>query len=141
MVKISLVELEQVLPIRQHVLWPDLPIESSLVEGDNGAIHIGASVGNKLVCVASIFIDGNQGRLRKFATLPDYQGQGIGSQVIEFVLNMLERQNIEVFWCDARESALDFYKRFGMVIEGDIFYKKGVAYKKASLVLSTLRYE
>jgi ribosomal protein S18 acetylase RimI-like enzyme len=94
-----------------------------------------------LVCVASIFIDGNQGRLRKFATLPDYQGQGIGSQVIEFVLNMLERQNIEVFWCDARESALDFYKRFGMVIEGDIFYKKGVAYKKASLVLSTLRYE
>ncbi|CAH0538966.1 GNAT family N-acetyltransferase [Vibrio marisflavi] len=133
--EIRAIDLQQVLPIRHQVLWPNEPIEYCIVDGDETAEHFGAFLNNKLVCVASIYLDNTHARLRKFATLPAYQTQGIGSAMIQFIIHFLSNKQMTRFWCDARESALPFYQRFNMKEEGNRFYKNGVPYFKVSLNL------
>lgn len=123
----------EVLPIRHSVLWPNKPLSFCKVEGDHFATHYGAFIGKKLVCVASVYNSGNEARLRKFATLPEYQGRGIGANVIEKLVRDLKRENVSYFWCDARISAQSFYQKFGLCVEGEEFYKSNVAYFKMSV--------
>lgn len=133
---IQQVDTQQVLPVRQQVLWPDKPMSFCLVDGDEIASHYGAFVADQLVCVASIYINGNQARLRKFATVEQYQGQGIGTKVIQHVLDSLRNRDVDYFWCDARTTAIGFYHRFGLRSEGDEFHKSNVGYFKMSLSLT-----
>ncbi|MDO6525254.1 GNAT family N-acetyltransferase [Motilimonas sp. 1_MG-2023] len=128
--EIIVLNWQQTLAIRQAVLWPNQPQSFSQVSGDEDAKHYGVVIDGKLVSVASIFVDQHEARLRKFATLQEFQGRGIGSYLIEHILHQLIEQGYKLFWCDARESALGFYQRFGMAISGERFYKADQAYFK-----------
>lgn len=131
--EIQQLTVKQVLPIRHQVLWPDKPESFCRVAGDDLALHYGAFVDGRLVCVASVYPDGKSARLRKFATLVDYQGQGIGTEILAHALSVAREQGTEYFWCDARESAQGFYSKFGMAVEGEVFIKSGVRYLKMSV--------
>ncbi|MGF1728275.1 GNAT family N-acetyltransferase [Photobacterium kasasachensis] len=135
--KIELITAEQTLPVRHRVLWPDKPVDFCRVPEDDAGLHYGAFCDEKLVCVASVFIDGQSARLRKFATLHDYQGKGVGTLVIERILTDLQTQNMTRFWCDARESACGFYHRFAMEPFGERFYKGDVPYFKMAVDLAS----
>jgi len=135
-INIQPISIEQALPVRHQVLWPSKPVEFCRVEGDDGARHYGAFASGQLVCVASIYICQDVARLRKFATLADFQGQGIGSAMLKHILGQLRQQGVACFWCDARETALGLYRRFGMQSEGERFYKSEVAYFKMALDLA-----
>lgn len=126
---------EKTIPLRQSVLWPTKPSEYCRVKGDQEALHFGAYINDELVCVASVYIKSDKARLRKFATNAKYQGQGIGSKVLKHILNSLKGTDVSTFWCDARESALGFYQRFGMQAYGERFYKSDVAYFKMEVSL------
>lgn len=119
---------QQTLALRQQVLWPDKDIAFCQLEGDQEALHFGAYIDNQLVCVASIFIDKNKARLRKFATASACQNQGIGSTILKHILKTLPVYGINYFYCDARLSAIKFYQGFGMSCQGDSFMKSGVQY-------------
>ena len=126
---------EQTIPLRHRILWPMKPPEYCHVEGDQDALHFGAFTNNELVCVASVYLKSDKARLRKFATKADCQGQGIGSKMLESIIQSLKNTEVKVFWCDARESALSFYQRFGMLQYGERFYKEDVSYFKMEVVL------
>ncbi|WP_027708523.1 GNAT family N-acetyltransferase [Zooshikella ganghwensis] len=132
---IKQINAEDVLPVRHQVLWPEKPIEFCCVDEDVTGIHFGVYLDQRLVSVASIYIDGTQARLRKLATLNDYQGKGIGSALIEYVLTYLMESRIQYLWCDARESARSFYQRLGFKVFGERFFKSSVPYFKMGLVL------
>ncbi|MCW8330984.1 GNAT family N-acetyltransferase [Photobacterium sp. SDRW27] len=131
--KIERIAAEQTLPVRHRVLWPEQPIDFCRVPEDDIGCHYGVFTDNQLVCVASVFIDGTTARLRKFATLPEYQGQGIGTRMIEQILADLKSNGINTFWCDARESATGFYRQFAMSPQGERFYKANIAYFKMAI--------
>ena len=126
---------EQTIPLWQSVLWPTKTAEYCHVEGDDDALHFGAFVNGELVCVASVYLDLDKARLRKFATLGSFQGQGIGSQVITHILKGLQPLGVERFWCDARSSAVGFYQQFGLAPFGEEFFKSGVPYYKMEVRL------
>lgn len=126
---------QQTITVRHRVLWPNRPAEFSQLENDHAGLHFGAFIGSQLVGVASVFINGDRARLRKYATLADYQGQGIGTAMLKAIFSHLEQQPVNYFWCDARESAIGFYRRFGMQVEGERFYKSGEPYMKMSVTL------
>lgn len=121
---------EATIDIRHAVMWPDKPREFCHVKGDELALHFGAFIDAKLVSVASLFLDGTHGRLRKFATLEALQGQGIGSKMLVHVMQDAQNRGVTYFRCDARESAVDFYGRFGLTVEGERFFKAGQPYFK-----------
>ncbi|MGX5203483.1 GNAT family N-acetyltransferase [Aliikangiella sp. IMCC44632] len=133
--EIRTISWEQTIPLRHSVLWPTKPPEYCQVEGDQEALHFGAFTNNELVCVASVYLNLDKARLRKFATKADFQNKGIGSKMLRYIFRSLKNTNAKVFWCDARESALPFYQRFGMQPYGERFYKADVSYLKMKVAL------
>lgn len=131
--QIKQITWQQALPIRHCVLWPQKPLQFCKVMGDETATHFGGFLNDELVCVASVYSQGNVARLRKFATLANFQGRGVGSAVITHVITHLKQLNINYFWCDARTTASSFYEQFGMDVEGPAFDKAGVQYYKMSV--------
>ena len=121
--------------IRHTVLWPNEQPEFCKVEGDEHALHFGIEIDEKLVCVASIFRDGDSVRLRKFATLVEHQGKGVGSYMLRHLISEMRHKGMTYFWFDARETALNFYERFGFKVTGDRFYKHSVPYYKMHMHL------
>lgn len=124
------------LPIRHTVLWPDKPVSFCVVEGDESAHHFGVFIKGQLVTVASIYINGTKARLRKFATLPDFQGQGLGRYLIKHIIEILKSKNITLFWCDARKTVISFYQKLGLTQQGEEFDKSGVMYIKMAVYLN-----
>ena len=126
----------ETISVRHHVLWPDKPMDFCQLPEDQNAVHFGIKVKRELVCVASLFINKNEARLRKFATLPSYQNQGLGSELLQHIISDVKKRNIEKFWLDARETAVPFYRRFGLTVEGEPFLKHYLTYVKMVLRLS-----
>ena len=107
-----------------------------MVDGDASALHFGGFLNDKLICVASLYQDGHQIRLRKFATDPAFQGRGYGSKMLAHLFNAAKATGAKVFWFDARESALPFYQRNGYTPEGERFLKNDVAYRRITRALN-----
>ncbi len=136
---------EHTYPLRHAVLWPDKPLNFVTVENDHEGYHFGAflpiteqpepAVDDQPVAVISLFVTGPVARFRKFATHPDWQGRGIGTALLQHTFAKARRLGATQIWCDARLSAADFYRRFGMAAEGDVFYKGPIAYAKFSVTL------
>lgn len=118
------------MSVRHKVLWPNNDLKFCHVEGDSDALHFGAYFNSKIICVASIFIDGKHARLRKFATLEKYQNNGIGTKVLNFILDNLTKMGITYFWCDTRKMTMSYYEKFGLKAEGKEFYKSNIPYFK-----------
>jgi predicted GNAT family N-acyltransferase len=133
--EIRVITWEQTIPLRQSVLWPNKQPEYCYGAGDSEGFHFGAFIDDALVCVASVYLTLNKARLRKFATDIRYQQQGIGSKMFIFIIESLKSRQVKTLWCDARESALDFYKRFGMQASSDRFYKEDVSFFKMEVEL------
>lgn len=133
--EIKEISWQQTMPVRHKVLWPDKPIAHCQVPGDENGWHFGVYEEDALVCVASVYAKDNSARLRKFAALPERQGNGIGSMLLKHIIERLKEKGVTHFWCDARESAQGFYQRFGFVRESEIFYKSEVPYYKMGVNL------
>jgi GNAT superfamily N-acetyltransferase len=136
MLKIERISAAQTLPIRHAVLWPHQPMSFCQIPEDDLGWHIGASTDMGLVCVASLFMGKGQARLRKFASLPRWQGQGIGSQVLQHALTVARDAGCPLFWCDARVEAVPFYQRFGLQEVGTPFVREGICFVRMESALS-----
>jgi GNAT superfamily N-acetyltransferase len=55
------------------------------------------------------------------ATLPDFQGQGLGRAVINHSLDQVWAAGGQLLWCNARLIAVDFYKKLGFATIGTEF--------------------
>jgi len=130
-----MIQWQEALPIRHKVLWPDKSPMFCKVDGDEMASHYGVYLEETLVSVASIYINGSTARLRKFATLVELQGKGLGTKLIHYIINELKGNGVECFWCDARTTAIGFYRKFNMVQQGGEFNKSGVSYVKMQVQL------
>lgn len=144
--------------LRHTVLWPNKPVSYVQLPDDEAGQHFGAFIDpendgddkdkddNKikdnggsaeLVSIISLFIDEECGeaRFRKFATAPAWQGKGVGSALLAYTIEAAVRKGATSIWCDARQSALAFYQRFGMSGEGEAFFKGEVPYLRMSRAL------
>jgi GNAT superfamily N-acetyltransferase len=135
---------QQTYALRHAVLWPDKPYDYVKVENDPEGHHFGvflpdpdqaAPTDDVPIAVISLFVAGTVARFRKFATHPDWQRQGIGTVLLQHTFAEARQLGATQIWCDARLTAADFYQRFGMAAEGDVFYKGPIAYAKFSVIL------
>jgi predicted GNAT family N-acyltransferase len=131
-VEIKKVAIEDILEIRHKVLWPHKSPDFVKVPEDDEATHFGLYYNESLVSVISLFADGKDVRFRKFATIHEFQGQGLGSQLLAYVIDHAREQQCEQIWCDARSSAMGFYKKFGFEKFSEPFFKEEVEYFKIS---------
>jgi len=126
--KIVEITSEQTLNIRHKTMWPDKPIDYVRVVNDNEGRHFGLFINDKMVSVISLFIINRDAQFRKFATLVDYQGKGLGTMLLEKVMSIAEDENIHKIWCNARIDKSNYYAKFGMDLTKSKFVKGGIKY-------------
>lgn len=135
LIEIQKVNADDLLEIRHLVLWPDMPREFVKVPEDESGIHFGLYLNGALVSVISLFTEGKNVRFRKFATLPGFQGKGLGSRLLRHAISYARTQGYTRMWCDARTDALGFYERFHFKKFSEPFFKEHIEYYKIERML------
>ena len=125
------VGLEMVIPLRHEVLRPGLPVETCYFEGDDAETtrHFAWVEAGRIVSIATEMevgrdFDGQTVpyQLRGRATDPTSAGQGIGSSFLQALHEVVN----DSWWCNAREVAVRFYERNGLVVVGEPFEIPGI---------------
>ncbi|HRB70629.1 MAG: GNAT family N-acetyltransferase [Flavobacterium sp.] len=116
--------------VRQPVLRPGRPLESCIFEGDDleTTTHLGLYNNSTLAGIVSIFASCHklfpqvgQFQLRGMAVLNEFQKKGYGERLVSEAEICIKEQNGSLIWFNAREAAVDFYKKMGYEIVGDAF--------------------
>ena len=138
------ISAKDVLKIREDVLWPGRPEKCVVdIDHDVGTVHLGGFTADNcdLMGVVSLYLSGENSstQFRKFAVREEYQGKGIGSQMLEAIKRYAARGGSKTLWAHAREHQEFFYTRRGFVRCGDPFqkYEDGGMYVEVSMNLLT----
>lgn len=129
------IEIKQITPqdtyhIRHKILRPNQSIETCKYEGDFflRTFHLGAFYHRKLISIVSfhhksnpLFREENQYQLRGMATLAEYRNQQVGGSLLLYGEKILRNRNARLLWCNARVTASNFYKKFGLREYGEVF--------------------
>lgn len=128
---IEFITAEDTTDLRHRVLRENKPISSCAMDGDNleSTMHIGAFLDSKCVGILSLFKASTrdialnmQYQLRGMAVDPNYRNQNIGKALVHFAEDNLKTRKVSVLWCNARTSAVDFYKSLGYTIMTEEFH-------------------
>lgn len=130
--EIKEIQAQATWQVRQQVMWPDKDITQVMLADDDKGTHYGLYRSDQLISVISVFVSQGELQFRKFATVAELQGQGFGTQLLEFVLTQASQSGIDVVWCNARSNKAGFYRRFGLQETGEAFNKDGREYIKMS---------
>lgn len=133
MIDLKQIQADETWALRHKVMWPDKPLDFVILPNDADGLHYGLFENGQLVSVISMFVKGDKAQFRKFATDAAYQGKGYGSQLLVYLIDTSRDLNIKELNCDARITAISFYKRFGMEIDSEVFQKSGKDYIRMSL--------
>ncbi|WP_223670765.1 GNAT family N-acetyltransferase [Kangiella shandongensis] len=124
------VAVNDVYPLRSKVLRPGQPIEACHYKEDSreGVFHLAASDKGAVIGIASFypeqhpqFNDANSWRLRGMATDPEVRGQGLGLKLLQQGIRHCQARGATILWCNARTSAMPFYRKLNFEIYGDEF--------------------
>ena len=68
----------------------------------------------------------NSYRLRGMATDSEFKRKGFGAMLMRQSLLLLKSKGADLIWCNSRLAALNFYKKLGFEVIGDIFNIKDI---------------
>ena len=127
-VAVKRIKAKDTYDIRKEELRKNMTLSHIMAgDDDTDSIHLGIAMGDELVCVGSFMKAGNdhfkgvQYQLRGMATHSSHQGQGHAKKLLEEAEKLLRSMQVNVLWCNARTSAVGFYKKMGYQIKGDEF--------------------
>lgn len=119
---------EDTLEIRRNVMWPDKNIDELRLPEDESGMHFGLFENSQLVSIVSLFVQGDTAQFRKFATLSEFQNQGYGSCLLQYIISECQKLGVKKLWCNARTEKSSFYQRFGFTESNTCFDRDGKSY-------------
>lgn len=139
---IKFIRPEDTLSLRSLILREGLAPELCIFEGDDNeySFHLGYFKDDLLISIASFHKQdradfGNSGfQLRGMATLTDWQGKGIGNQLLNFAIVYLRGQMAGYLWCNARQLAFRFYTGLGFEFISEEFLIEGIGLHRTMYV-------
>jgi ribosomal protein S18 acetylase RimI-like enzyme len=126
------VSAEDIRPLRHSVLRPGQAFLETRYPGDDAGVHLGAFDGDRLVGIASLYEEDRVGgptggwRLRGMATDPDVRGAGFGAALLGGCIEEVVAAGGTELWCNARMSAVGFYRRAGFEVISEEFDVPGI---------------
>lgn len=124
------VEFGDLVPLRRATLLPNESVTNAIFAGDErpSTLHLAAYMPSeeKVIGCAS-FIEGRWGKEKVYQLLgmavdPAFQRCGIGEKLLTYGERRIRSQrSIRILWCEARVSAINFYRRKKRAVVGERF--------------------
>ena len=105
--------------------------EAEEIDGlDPGAIHVLATLDGAPVATGRLVLESNgRGRIGRMAVRRVHRGQGVGTAVLEFLLELARQHGINQVSLAAQLHAIRFYERLGFTAEGEVFLDAGISHR------------
>ena len=111
--------------LRSHA--PELGVDTP-ADDNPAAVHLAASLGGEIIGVVSVApsedpLAGGPGswRLSGMAVRAPWQSHGVGSALIDRLVEEVTARRGRLVWAQARDTALAFYERHGFRVLGEAF--------------------
>ncbi|MEO8330470.1 MAG: GNAT family N-acetyltransferase [Candidatus Nanopelagicales bacterium] len=137
------VDAEQVWPLRRRILRPGMSEQASIYPQDHEEMTHHWAIFDTDVVVACLtqfperYDNRHAWRLRGMAVDPAFQGGGFGTALFEKARQVVVAEGAEIFWCNARVSAAEFYEKLGFELIGPVFLTEpGVPHRVAVMRLN-----
>lgn len=127
---IKVVAAKDIRPLRNLVLRPNLPIETTYYDLDNDieTFHLASIMDNTIISIGTFYPENdielqtkNGYRLRGMATHPKFRRKSAATKLMKESFVLLKEKKCDVLWCNARLVAVEFYTSLGFKITGKIF--------------------
>ncbi len=126
-------ELDKVFAIRKEVFVHEQNCPPELEwEFEDESVHFMALFDDKPAGAARWRKTSNGYKLERFAVLKQFRGNGIGQALVAAVLKDLPK-NARPIYLNAQITAINLYKKFGFVKEGEQFEEAGIQHYKMTL--------
>lgn len=129
--KVQQITAEEAMDLRARILRPGQPLSTIQYAEDYSptTFHLGLIQDGKIICngtfisgVCDYFPDHSVAyRLRGMAVDNEFQGQGLGTQLLAAAEKILVERACSLLWFNARTTALHFYEKNGFVTVGEVF--------------------
>jgi len=121
--------------MRVFVEEQGVPLAEELDADDAHALHYLVRDSEFPVAAARL-VPKNDGiaKVGRVAVLPEYRRQGVGSELMTYILGGDARSYEEVI-LDSQLTAVGFYERLGFVAEGDEFLDAGIPHIRMRLTV------
>ena len=129
-------ELDDVFRIR-HIVFvegQDVPPDREWDGLDGDAEHVIALADGIPVGCARIRFPGGKAKIERLAVLPQYMGRGVGSAVMEYLVDHAWKRDVDEIYLHAQLTTLDFYSRFGFAPRGEVFDDANIDHKEMFLI-------
>ena len=109
-----------------------VPEELEWDKDDQTSCHILVTDNNNLaIATGRLKANGHIGRM---AVLIQYRDQGIGSSVLNTLMERAKKDKISRLYLHAQLSAIDFYLKHGFTVYSETFMDAGIAHKSMQLI-------
>lgn len=126
--QIEEVEYQEILKLRQEVMYPDKDLDFVKLENDSKGLHLGIYDEGNLASIVSLFIEGRDIQFRKLATRPEFQCKGYASKLIKYILDYANEMEFNKVWANSRVNVYPFYEKLGFQKTANTFTKNGYDY-------------
>jgi len=119
--------------IRNQVFHEEQGVDPALeFDGlDNTAEHLLAYLDNQTVGTARIrYLDNQTAKIERLAVLSAARGQGIGKNLMEKALEIIEAKQMQQVVVNAQEYVKGLYQQLGFEQVGEIFDEAGISHVK-----------
>ncbi len=130
-------EYEQALELRRRVLREPLGLvytDQDLAE-EIEQIHIGAFEGERILGTLILVPHGSEVRMRQVAVAPEFQGRGIGRDLVMYSETLAKESGFSRVILHARETAVKFYEGLGYACEGGEFTEVTIPHRAMSKIV------
>ena len=119
----------KMVALRTEILRKPLGLvyTQSQLDAEISDILIGAFENEEIIgCCILTPKENNQLQLRQMAVASTVQGKGIGAKILSFAEEICKEKKCFSIMLHARETAVDFYKKAGYQVFGDMFYEVSI---------------
>lgn len=113
--------------MKVFVFEVQISLQDEFDENDTDqAIYAVAYHGNLPVSTARLLIDEDSARITRVATLKEYRGKHLSSEIIKRLENYSQKAGYKKIMIHSEVAAIEFYIKCGYHISSDIYYEDNV---------------
>jgi len=125
-VKYDTLLYKKAVSLRIDQFFKGMSTANDLIEDhlEKDSIHLICNINNDVVGTGRLSFVNGVGVISQMAIADEYQYKGVGTEIVNHLLQICVNKNIETVRLSARETAIGFYRNFGFRTIGEKYPSK-----------------